>query len=85
MATGFFFVPAHPLPQVTRIVAAEGFLSRIRFNEAGFTPIVAKDDVAVKVVPTGVGSPFEADKRCKAAGVIGLLRRFDDLFPCTLV
>src|SRR5271169_7267120 len=74
MATGFFFVPAHPLPQVAGIIAAERLLRRIRFNEAGSAPIVAKNNVAVKVVPASGGSPLVADERGKAARIIGLLR-----------
>src|ERR1700693_3264261 len=85
MATGFFLVPTHPLPQIARIVAAERLLCRIRFNEAGLASIVAKDDVSVKVVPASVRSPLVADERGKAAGIIGLIRRFDDLPPRILV
>jgi hypothetical protein len=78
-------VPAHPLPQVAGIVAAERLLRRIRFYQAGLAPIVAKDDVAVKVVPASVRSPLVADERSEVVPITGLVRRFDDLLPRTLV
>ena len=51
---GLFFGHRHPLPEVARIGAAERRQGRERLDEAGLRPVVAPDDVAMKIVSAGV-------------------------------
>ena len=54
LAASFLLVLSHPLPEVARIVAALRLLCRVRFDHARFVTVIAKEDIAVQVVATGI-------------------------------
>ena len=74
---GLFFGHRHPLPQVARIGTAERRQSRVGLDEAGLGPVVAPDDIAMKIVSAGVRCPLIADEGGETARLVRLLRRLD--------
>src|ERR1700722_3143439 len=77
----FFFAHRHPLPEVARIRTSKRRLSGEGFDQAGLGAIVAPDDVAMKIVASGIRGPFITDKRREAARIVGLFSRLDRLAP----
>lgn len=63
LATGLLLVASHPLPKVTWVVAAQGFLGGVGLDQTGLGGVVAKDNVAVEVIPAGVRGPLVTDER----------------------
>src|SRR5580704_13986947 len=84
MPAGLSLIATHPLPQVPGIVAAVRLLCGVGFNQAGLACAIAKKDVAVKIVATGIRGPFETDKCRESSRIVGLLGRLYDFLPGTL-
>ena len=81
LAAGLRFGLGHPFPQVAGIVTAHRRINGERLDQAGLRAALTENDVAMQVIPAGVGSPLVPDERREAARLIRLVRRLDRLLP----
>src|SRR5690242_13196432 len=72
----------HPLPEVTRIGTSKRRLGSERLDKAGLYPIVAPDDVAMKIVSAGIRGPFIANESGEVTRIVGFFRGLDRFAPC---
>src|SRR4029434_3481710 len=84
-AVRLVFVSLHPLPQVARVVAAQGLYGCVGFDKARLGRVVTENDVAMQVVAAGVRRPFEADEGGETARIIRLLGCLHGLRPSAAV
>src|ERR1700756_3072882 len=75
------FVSLHPLPQVARVVAAQGLYGCVGFDKARLGRVVAENDIAVQVVAAGIRRPLEADEGGESAWIVRILGCLDSLRP----
>jgi hypothetical protein len=81
LAAGLFFRGRHPFPQILGVVASERLQRGIRLHPPGLVPVFAEYNVAVQVVPPGIGGPLEPDEGREPARIVIGLRGLDCLLP----
>ena len=84
LAAGLVLVLLQPFPKIARIVAPRR-QRRKRHHLARLVGAVAENDIAVKVVATGVRGPLIADDGSEPAGVVRLFGSRDRLLPSSSI
>jgi hypothetical protein len=78
---GLLLVRLHPLPEIARVVAAQGLEGGVGLHEARLETAVPKDHHPVQVVAGGVRRPLVADEGGELIGLVVLLGGVDRQLP----